>query len=60
MPLLTSSRGAIVNNVSMIALATLPITPAYVISKTARVSTSMNRCALVSQDISGPRQLERS
>ena len=34
-PLPTSSRGAIVNNVSMMALAPLPITPAYVISKAA-------------------------
>jgi hypothetical protein len=34
-PLLTSSRGAVVDNVSMMALAPLPITPAYVISKAA-------------------------
>ena len=35
LPLLTRSQGAIVNNVSMMALAPLPITPAYAISKAA-------------------------
>src|SRR5713226_8129024 len=35
LPLLTRSRGAIVNNVSMMALAPLPLTPAYAISKAA-------------------------
>ena len=35
LPLLTSSPGAIVNNVSMMAPAPLPITPAYAISKAA-------------------------
>jgi NAD(P)-dependent dehydrogenase (short-subunit alcohol dehydrogenase family) len=35
LPLLTRSQGAIVNNVSMMALAPLPIIPAYAISKAA-------------------------
>src|SRR5205814_8834820 len=35
LPLLTRSRGAIVNNVSLMALAPLPLTPAYAISKAA-------------------------
>src|SRR5262245_41727630 len=35
LPLLTRSGGAIVNNVSMMALAPFPITPAYSISKAA-------------------------
>jgi len=36
LPQLTRSRGAIVNNVSLMALAPLPITPAYAISKRPR------------------------
>src|SRR5207248_5516350 len=39
LPLLTRSRGAIVNNVSMMAMAPLPITPAYAISKRRLRST---------------------
>ena len=35
LPQLTSARGAIVNNVSVMALAPLPLTPAYAISKAA-------------------------
>src|ERR1700761_4864675 len=35
LPLLTRSGGAIVNNVSMMALAPFPVTPAYAISKAA-------------------------
>lgn len=35
LPLLTRSGGAIINNVSMMALAPFPITPAYAISKAA-------------------------
>jgi NAD(P)-dependent dehydrogenase (short-subunit alcohol dehydrogenase family) len=35
LPLLTRSRGSIVNNVSLMALAPFPITPAYAISKAA-------------------------
>src|SRR5215469_5716477 len=35
LPALTRSRGAIVNNVSLMALAPLPLTPAYSVSKAA-------------------------
>jgi NAD(P)-dependent dehydrogenase (short-subunit alcohol dehydrogenase family) len=35
LPLLTASHGVIVNNVSMMALAPFPVTPAYAISKAA-------------------------
>ena len=35
LPLLTHARGAIVNNVSLMALAPLPLTPSYAISKAA-------------------------
>ena len=35
LPMLTQSGGAIVNNVSVMALAPLPFTPAYTISKAA-------------------------
>src|SRR5262245_14281208 len=35
LPVLTRSRGAIVNNLSLNALAPLPVTPAYAISKAA-------------------------
>ena len=35
LPLLTTARGAIVNNVSTMAVAPLPLTPAYAISKAA-------------------------
>jgi NAD(P)-dependent dehydrogenase (short-subunit alcohol dehydrogenase family) len=44
LPLLTRSRGAIVNNVSMMALAPVPLTPAYSISKAAAFSLT-SRCA---------------
>jgi NAD(P)-dependent dehydrogenase (short-subunit alcohol dehydrogenase family) len=35
LPLLTASHGVVVNNVSMMALAPFPVTPAYAISKAA-------------------------
>jgi NAD(P)-dependent dehydrogenase (short-subunit alcohol dehydrogenase family) len=38
LPLLTRSKGTIVNNVSLMALAALPLTPAYSISKAAAFS----------------------
>jgi NAD(P)-dependent dehydrogenase (short-subunit alcohol dehydrogenase family) len=40
LPLLISSRGAIVNNLSMNAFAPLPVIPAYSISKAAALSLS--------------------
>jgi NAD(P)-dependent dehydrogenase (short-subunit alcohol dehydrogenase family) len=47
LPLLTRSRGAIVNNVSIMALAPLPITPAYAISKAAAFSLTQSLRALL-------------
>ena len=46
-PLLTRSRGAIVNVLSVAALATLPIVPAYSISKAAAFSLSQSLRALL-------------
>jgi NAD(P)-dependent dehydrogenase (short-subunit alcohol dehydrogenase family) len=45
--LLTRSRGAIVNNVSIMALAPLPLTPAYSISKAAAFSLTQSLRALL-------------
>jgi NAD(P)-dependent dehydrogenase (short-subunit alcohol dehydrogenase family) len=42
LPLLTRSRGAIVNNVSLAALAPIPLTPAYSISKAAAFSLTQS------------------
>jgi NAD(P)-dependent dehydrogenase (short-subunit alcohol dehydrogenase family) len=47
LPLLTRSRGAIVNNVSLMALAPLPLTPAYSISKAAAFSLTQSLRALL-------------
>src|SRR6476469_2156551 len=47
LPLLTRSRGAIVNNVSVMALAPLPVTPAYAISKAAAFSLTQSLRALL-------------
>jgi NAD(P)-dependent dehydrogenase (short-subunit alcohol dehydrogenase family) len=47
LPLLTGSRGAIVNNVSMMALAPLPLTPAYAISKAAAFNLTQSLRALL-------------
>jgi NAD(P)-dependent dehydrogenase (short-subunit alcohol dehydrogenase family) len=53
LPLLTRSRGAIVNNVSVAALASVPITPAYSISKAAAFSLTQSlRALLAGQGIS--------
>ena len=45
--LLARSRGAIVNNVSLMALAPLPLTPAYSISKAAAFSLTQSLRALL-------------
>jgi NAD(P)-dependent dehydrogenase (short-subunit alcohol dehydrogenase family) len=42
LPMLTRSRGAIVNNVSITALAAVPLTPAYSISKAAAFSMTQS------------------
>jgi len=47
LPLLTRSQGAIVNNVSLMALAPFPITPAYAISKAAAFNLSQSLRALL-------------
>jgi NAD(P)-dependent dehydrogenase (short-subunit alcohol dehydrogenase family) len=47
LPLLTRSRGAIVNVLSVAALAALPIVPAYSISKAAAFSLSQSQRALL-------------
>jgi NAD(P)-dependent dehydrogenase (short-subunit alcohol dehydrogenase family) len=47
LPLLTGSRGAIVNNLSLNALAALPILPAYSISKAAAFSLTQSLRAIL-------------
>jgi NAD(P)-dependent dehydrogenase (short-subunit alcohol dehydrogenase family) len=47
LPLLARTRGAIVNNVSLMALAPLPLTPAYSISKAAAFSLTQSLRALL-------------
>jgi NAD(P)-dependent dehydrogenase (short-subunit alcohol dehydrogenase family) len=47
LPLLTESRGAVVNNVSVMALAPLPLTPAYAISKAAAFNMTQSLRALL-------------
>ena len=42
LPLLTRSKGTIVNNVSLMALASLPLTPAYSASKAAAFSLTQS------------------
>jgi NAD(P)-dependent dehydrogenase (short-subunit alcohol dehydrogenase family) len=49
LPLLTRSRGAIVNILSVTALAALPLIPAYSISKAAAFSLSQSLRALLAQ-----------
>ena len=46
LPLLARSRGAIVNNLSLNALAPLPLTPAYALSKAAAFSLTQSLRAL--------------
>jgi NAD(P)-dependent dehydrogenase (short-subunit alcohol dehydrogenase family) len=47
LPLLTRSRGAIVNNVSTMALAPLPLTPSYSVSKAAAFSLTQSLRAIL-------------
>lgn len=47
LPQLTRSRGAIVNNVSLMAIAALPLTPAYSLSKAAAFSLTQSLRALL-------------
>jgi NAD(P)-dependent dehydrogenase (short-subunit alcohol dehydrogenase family) len=47
LPKLTESHGAIVNNVSMMALAPFPVTPAYAVSKAAAFNLTQSLRALL-------------
>jgi short-subunit dehydrogenase len=47
LPLLTESGGAIVNNVSLMALAPLPLTPSYALSKAAAFNMTQSWRALL-------------
>ena len=47
LPQLTESRGAIVNNTSMMVMAPLPMTPAYAVSKAAAFSLTQSLRALL-------------
>lgn len=47
LPILTQAGGAIVNNVSVMALAPLPVTPAYAISKAAAFNWTQSMRALL-------------
>jgi NAD(P)-dependent dehydrogenase (short-subunit alcohol dehydrogenase family) len=47
LPLLRRSRGAIVNNLSLVALAALPVIPAYSISKAAAFNMTQSLRALL-------------
>ncbi len=47
LPLLKRSKGAIVNNLSLMALAPLPLTPSYAISKAAALSLTQSLRAIL-------------
>ena len=47
LPQLTQSRGAIVNNTSMMAMAPLPMTPAYAVSKAAAFNLTQSLRAIL-------------
>jgi NAD(P)-dependent dehydrogenase (short-subunit alcohol dehydrogenase family) len=50
LPLLKRSRGAVVNHLSMVALAALPLIPAYSISKAAALNLTQSLRALLAGD----------
>ena len=50
LPLLKCSKGAIVNNLSLMALAPLPMTPSYSVSKAAALSMTQSLRALLAGD----------
>ena len=61
LPQLTRSRGALVNNVSLMALAPLPLTPSYAISKAAAFNMTQSlRALLAGQGRERPRRLDRA
>jgi len=47
LPLLTRSHGIVVNNLSSMAFAPVPVTPAYAVSKAAAFSMTQSLCALL-------------
>ncbi len=47
LPLLKRSKGAIVNNLSMMSLAPLPLTPSYAVSKAAALSMTQSLRAIL-------------
>jgi len=47
LPMLKRSKGAVVNNLSLMALAPLPLTPSYAISKAAALSMTQSLRALL-------------
>ena len=60
LPRLTQSRGVIVNNLSMMAMAPLPMTPAYALSKAAAFNLTQSlRAILVGRGIQRPRRPDR-
>ena len=59
LPLLTRSGGAIVNNVSTMAVAPFPLTPAYAISKAAAFNLTQSLRALLAARRPGPRGPDR-
>src|SRR5439155_15974667 len=50
LPLLKTSHGAVVNNLSLAGLAALPMIPAYSISKSAALNMTQSLRALVARD----------
>ncbi|MGA7525068.1 MAG: SDR family NAD(P)-dependent oxidoreductase [Acidobacteriaceae bacterium] len=53
LPMLKRARGALVNNLSLMALAPLPLTPSYAISKAAALSMTQSlRALLAGQNVS--------
>jgi NAD(P)-dependent dehydrogenase (short-subunit alcohol dehydrogenase family) len=50
LPMLKRSRGVLVNNLSLMALAPLPLTPSYAISKAAALSMTQSMRALLASE----------
>jgi len=50
LPLLKRSKGALVNNLSLMALAPLPLTPSYALSKAAALSITQSLRALLASE----------
>ena len=50
LPMLKRSKGALVNNLSLMALAPLPLTPSYAISKAAALSMTQSLRALLASE----------